>query len=159
MELAKRVDQNKFNITAVNSSPFLGSNESYSNQVRGNSRFPKLVVIINIILYLYIGYIMLKYQTTPKSQQLNKKKYFKYVFFPLYVQCRSTRWLCSLLSLTCQAQGSYILTYTSPISRVLVRKEMVREGSDISITSSHILQKQDSWPLAASRKGENSNIW
>lgn len=55
-------------MTVVKSCPFLGSNESYSSYVIDNPKFLRLVDIINIIIYLEIGYIMQKGHTTPKSQ-------------------------------------------------------------------------------------------
>lgn len=127
MELAKSVNQNKLNITVVNSYPFLDSNESYSSYVLDDPRFPKLVDINNIVLYLQTGYIMLESQTTLKSQQANNNNKKLSIYFSYYMsnadQQESSAHCCHSGA---QAHGNYILTYTSPI--ISIGKERSGKG-------------------------------
>lgn len=59
-------------------------------------------------------------QTTPNLSSLSKKK-IKYLFFLLYFQCISTGRLI-VITQVFQANGGYILTHASIITRAVVRK-------------------------------------
>lgn len=87
-------------------------------------RFFKLADIINIILYLWIGYMMVGDQIILKFQQF-KKKNFKYLFFYCMFDVDLQGGFGYGYYLGIQVSGGCILIYVVIITRVGVREESV----------------------------------
>ena len=132
--LANRVNRKNFNHVAVNSChAFLDSNEFNSGYIIDGPRSPKLVDIINIILYLWVGYIM---QET--KQALNLSSFQKFwvlillAIFSLQIY-REARCYHSGV----QADWGIILTSASIITRAVLREDSHKER-EIHMTFTYI---------------------